>query len=235
MLMTNAIATAEGQGLLGLWVNCRSEKTENLAEPVGSLGGFPLRWEYAVSRSAAETGGAREAGRRGRAWGVHDLEILLNRMGLYDLVVVQPLSLNSLAKIALGIRDSLPATLVQTALASGKPVFISRSTIDAATAGGHPHLVKLYRRYWNDVVDGMVTAFAPDSLGETLEAWFRRRRKLTRLASKRQPGRAVITRDEVREAWQAMVPLIIPRDSLLTDLAREEAAALGVDIRFEDS
>lgn len=233
--MTNAITTANVQGLLGLWVMCRSEQPESLAEPVGSVGGLSVRWEYAVSRSAAETGGIRQAGRRGRTYGTHDLETLLNRIGLYDLVVVQPLSLNSLAKMALGIRDSLPTALLQAALNAGKPIFLSRAAIDGAAAVVHPHLGKLYRRYWNDVVDGTVAAFAPDSLGDTLEAWFRRRRELTRSVSGRQSGRAVITKDEVREAWQAMVPLVVPRDSLLTDLAREEAAALGVVVRFEDS
>ncbi|HNV68626.1 MAG TPA: flavoprotein [Candidatus Ozemobacteraceae bacterium] len=232
--MSHTNALNEIPGLCGLWVVCRPESPEVLADPVPAIAGVSIRWEYAVSRSAAEAGRCPEIGRRGRFFGTHDQETICAKMELYDLVVVQPLSLNSLAKIALGIRDSLPAAVVLTALAAGKPLFLAQEGMDAATAGMHPHLTKLYRRYWQDLTGGPVIGFTRAGLPEKLEVWFRRRRDALRLSAERRAGRPVITRDDVREAWQAMVPLVIPRGALLTDLAREEAGALGVTLRIEE-
>lgn len=211
---------------------CRAEEPVALAEPVQALGAARFTWEFAVSRSAADAGQCRRVARQGRLLGETDLDTIVARLDLFDLVVVQPISLNTLAKAALGIQDSLPSRVIAAALAAGKPLFLDESCLLQATERLHPHLNKLYRRYWSDLIGGPVAAFTPDQLPDSLQNWLKRRRDVTRSALESRSGRQVVTRDDVREAWQAMTPLTVPQGSLITDLAREEAAALGVVIRF---
>ena len=221
----------ELNGFSGLLVLCRPEVVFSCpVEGVLTTPGI-RRWELATSLSAQALPGLRQLAGRYPLHASSDLGILLGKLTTFDLVVVSPLSLNTLAKFALGIQDSFPSRLLISAAHAGLPILLDESTVPLGDSALHPHFVKIYRRYWQDLQSSTISGFRPETLLEAVDRLRRGRRALERKAP--GTGRAVITRDEVREAYAAMTPLRVSRGALVTDLAREDAQALGVEIRFE--
>lgn len=162
-------------------------------------------------------------------WLSSEVEAALAALPGFDLVVALPLSLNTLAKLALGIDDAVPVRLLRAAIDAGKPVLLDLAAVPARDATAlNPHFVKIYRRYADDLCVGNVAGFSGGDLAERVRRWRAARRDGERVAQ--TTGRQVITRDEVVAAHRAMAPLVVRRGDLVTPLARDEAAALGVPI-----
>lgn len=187
-------------------------------------------WEIAVSHSSRERGRLPLLARRAPVFLESEADRLIARLGLFHLLVVSPLSLNTLAKFALGIRDSFPSRLLWAAAEAGMPVLLDETSIRQGLDLANPHLAKVYRRHWEHVCGGTTAAFRPDSFAESVAGLIRRRRAIEQKAP--LEGRGVVTRDDVVAAHRAMTSLRIQRGTLVTDLARDEAAALGVTIEF---
>lgn len=221
-----------GTALKPLLVCCHPEHdvgVEPLMELPAIAGLAP--WEVAISLSAQHHGMLRRMAPMVRTFCAHEAEELIAGLGRFDLVAVSPLSLNTLAKFALGLRDSFPSRLLAAAAELGLPILLDERAIPAADAALNPHLIKVYRRYWDQVLSGTVREFQPENLSTAVAVVIRTRRAVAQA----QPatGRAVITRDDVIVAQSALQPLRVPRGSIVTDLAREEAAARGVSFDFE--
>ncbi|MFZ2960546.1 MAG: flavoprotein [Candidatus Ozemobacteraceae bacterium] len=215
----------------GLLICCHPE--DGHLPPLETLLSNPgvSRWEAAVSRSACDHGFLPVLARRVPTHIEHEADALLARLGLFGLVVVSPLSLNTLAKAALGIRDSLPARLIGAALDAGLPLLLDETGIAGVESLGNPHMVKVYRRHWETLRGGSVSSFQPQDFDLLVDRLARGRRAFER----KNPiqGRGVITRDDVLAAHKAMCPLSVTRGAIVTDLAREEANALGVQLLDE--
>ncbi|RCK80692.1 MAG: hypothetical protein OZSIB_3005 [Candidatus Ozemobacter sibiricus] len=222
----------ENTGLKPLLLCCRPE--EGKIGPPDFLAGVPglAPWEAAVSHSAVEHGWLRVLAARGPVFVEAEADRLLAGLERFDLLVVAPLSLNSLAKFALGLRDSFPARVFGAMADLGRPILLETSGLPRPDTRINPHYAKIYRRYWETLNGGSIAGFTPETFAAVIDRLVRTRRALAG-----QPpalaGRRVITRDDVLAAYQAMTPLVVPPGTLLTDLAREEAEARGVPIRFE--
>jgi len=188
-------------------------------------------WEVALSHSAQEAGLLRRLAPQARVFCSHEADELIGGLGRFDLVVVSPLSLNTLAKLALGLRDSFPSRLLAEAAGRGLPLLLDGRAVPAPDASFNPHLIKIYRRHWDQLLGGTIREFTPDTLAAAVAAVIRTRRAAERMVP--ATGRAVITRDDVLLAEAALQPIRIPRGALVTDLAREEAAARGISLDFE--
>ncbi|MBI3039635.1 hypothetical protein HYY75_11435 [bacterium] len=156
---------------------------------------------------------------------------LLNRLEVFQLVIVCPLSLNSLAKFSLGIRDSAPGRIMFSAAAAGIPILLEISEVPKDDSPINPHFFKIYRRYLETVSGGTIIPFFFDSFDSSLQKIIRNRRSLNNLPS--TEGKVVITRDDVLSAHSAVLPLKVPKGSIITHLALDEAKALGVSIEFD--
>jgi hypothetical protein len=143
-----------------------------------------------------------------------------------DVVVFSPLSLNSLAKMALGIRDSLPSRIFGVAAEQGAAILLDKTALPTPETAMNPHLAKIYRRHWEAVTGGSIGEFVADDLDLRLKTILRLRREGGVAAS--PAGRQVITRDDVLAARNGVGRLKVPRGSLITDLAREEAEKWGI-------
>ena len=185
-------------------------------------------WEIAVSHSSRERGQLPLLSRRAAVFLESEADRLIGRLGLFHLLVVAPCSLNTLAKFALGIRDSFPSRLLWAAAEAGLPVLLDETSIKSGLDLANPHLAKVYRRHWEQVRGGSVLPFRPETFAETVTGLLRQRRALERQAP--LEGRGVVTRDDVVAAHRAMTSLRVPHGTLITALARDEAEALGVKI-----
>lgn len=187
-------------------------------------------WEVGVSRSAQEKGYLRPIASAFRFFTEADTQRLVDSIASYDLVVVSPLSLNSLAKTSLGIRDSMPSTVLAEAIFKGIPVFLDSTIMQLCEKFSHPHFARVYRNHWNNLETGLVKGFTPDSLALSV------RRVAAQKSSSGfhnpDPGcRDVVTREDIIAAWNAATPVTVKRGALITDLAREEAEKLGIPIK----
>ncbi len=187
--------------------------------------------EVALSESSFEKGFFRKISGKLPVYLSSDCEGILQRLGLFDLVIASPLSLNTLAKFSLGIRDSFPSKILGAAVDKGIPLMLDSSEVPGSDSGLNPHFIKIYRRYWDNLLIGSIKGFAWEKFSETASAIIRQKRQESGI--KAVPGRCVITRDDVLAAKDGIGILKIPRNSLVTDLAREEALRWGVNIEFE--
>lgn len=184
--------------------------------------------DYAVSWSAQQNGWLRTLARDHRAFCQPDCENLVLRLNSYDLLIACPLSLNTLAKFALGLRDSFPAEILWQFSALGKPILLDESCLPDEKTAMNPHLIKIYRRHWQAITGGTVSGFNRDNLSEIATRMIRARAATARQAV---PGsRVFITRDDVIAAAASLEPMRLPYNSIITDAAREEAEARGVVI-----
>lgn len=187
--------------------------------------------EIAVSFSAAQRGLICRFGKTHRVFSPDEADILLARVKQYDLVVVSPLSLNTLAKFALGIRDSFPTGILGAAVEAGLPILLSAKGIPGNDSAMNPHFLRIYRRHWQSVLSATVKEFTGPTLDSTLGMMIRHQR--TSGPKAQSSGRSVITRDDVLQARESLAPLRVSKGAIITDLALEEAKAAGVRIEFE--
>lgn len=184
--------------------------------------------DIAISYSAQQRGWLRSLAAEYRVFCQTDCESLTLRLNSYDLIVVAPLSLNTLAKFALGIRDSFPAELLWQFSSLGKPILLNEDCLPDEQQSMNPHLTKIYRRYWQTLTSGTVAGFKPENLSERAQKLVR-----AKMVANRQPAlsaRIFITREDVIMAAESLEPMRIPGNAIVTDVAREEALARDVII-----
>lgn len=163
-------------------------------------------------------------------------------------VAVPLLSVNTLSKLALLTPDNLAANLIVHALFMGKPVIVAQNGADPADPGreklgfhdGNAALrqalrerLKTIRDYGCTLVDISQLKDAVHSLlngppaapsqGDSPDRGLRRQAF--------SPAQKVITAAEVTHAYRSGLDLHMAGDALLTPLARELAARLGVALR----
>jgi len=193
--------------------------------------GFFREIEAAISFSASEKGVVKSISSRVPVFLPFEAESLLNRLGLFDLILTFPLSLNTLAKFALGIQDSLPSKILGAASMKGMPILLDETSIPKPDGQMNPHMVKIYRRHWETVIGGTIAAFTPRNLDEILPKIIRNLKFPREICT--FSGRSVITRDDILRARECLGPLKVSPGSIITHLALEEAEKLGIKIVFE--
>lgn len=211
-----------------LIVSCLPE-SGRLISPAGlCTGSLFVRPDIAISYSAQERGWLRVLANDFRVFCQTDCENLTLRLNSYDLLIAAPLSLNTLAKFALGIRDSFPAELLWQFSCLGKPILLAEDCLPDEKQAMNPHLARIYRQHWQTVVGGTVAGFNADNLSEKVQKLIR-----AKMVASRQPissERVFITRDDVIVAAESLEPMRVPANAIITDMAREEASARGVII-----
>jgi len=229
--MDRATQGLSGTGMKPLLLVCRPDF--RLDDPLEIIPRHPAlnALEIAVSRSAEEHGLVKPLAGGWPVFLAHEADALLRRLALFDLLIVCPLSLNTLAKFALGLKDSFPAQVLSMAAELGKPILLDSSAIPSPDSALNPHLFKIYKRYWDSVRGGTVREYHHHRLEDALTALVRHHRLQT--SREAPPGRGVITRDDVWAARDGLGFLKVPPGSLITDLAREEAQSLGIRIIIE--
>lgn len=197
-------------------------------EAVLQLPALFTRPDYAISYSAQQHGWLRLLASEHRVFCQPDCESLTLRLNSYDLLIASPLSLNTLAKFALGLRDSFPAEILWQFSELGKPILLAENCLPDERSAMNPHLTRIYRQHWQTVTSGTVSGFSPDNISEKATRLIR-----ARAAAARQPmsgERIFITRDDIITASETLEPLRVPYNAIITDVARDEAEARGVVI-----
>ena len=190
-------------------------------------------WEAVLSHSAGTRGLGRDLLGRLPCFPATSEDALVTKLSVFDVVVAYPFSLNSLAKFALGLQDSLPTRVLGAAVERGIPVLLDDSALPPRDSAGNPHFIKVYRRHWEQVLTGLVHSFHAPDLEPVLDGILRHRRDLTTGFAPHQ-GKEVITRDDVLAAARAMQPLRVARGTIITPLARDEAVERGVAILHQE-
>ncbi len=184
--------------------------------------------DIALSQSAQERGWLRALTTDHRVYCASECESLVLKLNTYDLLIASPLSLNTLAKFALGIRDSFPSEILWQFSTLGKPVLLNETCLPSEADAMNPHLVKVYRRHWQNITGGTIAGFKPENLDVTATRLIR-----ARTAEKHLPlsgSRIFVTREDVIIASESLEPLRLPASAIITDAAREEAINRGVVI-----
>lgn len=207
---------------------CLPENGQQPYEALTSLPSLFAQPEIALSHSAQQRGWLRSLAGDYPVYCQADIERLVLKLTTYDLLIVNPLSLNTLAKFALGLRDSFPAELLWQYSQLGRPILLAEDSLPDDSSAMNPHLVRIYRQHWQTVTGGSVSGFKPDNVAELAARLVR-----ARTVAKGLPpagSRVFITRDDIIAAADLLEPLRVPANAVITDIAREEAAARGVVI-----
>jgi hypothetical protein len=184
--------------------------------------------DVAISHSVQEKGHLRSLAASCRVFCQTDRESLLLRLNTYDLLIVFPLSLNTLAKFALGIRDSFPSELLWQFAAIGRPILLNEELLPDEKTTMNPHMFRIYRQHWQNVTSSSICGFNRENLEERARKIIRARASAAR--SPADSARIFITRDDIISAADSLEPLRLPSNAVITELAREEADARGVII-----
>jgi hypothetical protein len=156
-------------------------------------------------------------------------------------LVAAPLSLNTTAKLANAISDSLPTRLLLQMAMHGKPVIVAQDLGSLADdvrmryPAVPPGLMRLVEDHFHKVQQLGVQFVAASSLADAVAAAFYQPSNETpqRLAVERPtPKRSFITAEDV---WKARslkkTELVCPPDAIITDQAREYAETHGIVLR----
>jgi hypothetical protein len=227
--MNHSSATTEIQ-LKPLFVYCCPETGQFYPVEQSLLPDFFAEPEIAVSCSAGSKGWSRILARDYKIWTIENLEKLILKLNTYDLLIVYPLSLNSLAKFALGIQDSLPTILLNAAAQAGKPILLNDQFVPVIDSQMNPHLIRTYRQHWENLQSGTICGFNFANLETVATRVIRNKAASSKKHIKPGSSREFITRDDIIEASESLSPLKIAPGAIITDLAREEAQKLGVVI-----
>lgn len=217
------------QTLKTLVLVCQPEKQAQTQNSAGiELPAIFAKPDIALSYSAQQHGWLRRLAVEHRVFCHNDCESLVLRLNSYDLMIVCPLSLNTLAKFALGLRDSFPAELLWQFAELGKPILLAEDGLPDEATAMNPHLVKIYRRYWQTITSGTISGFSPDNLASKATRLIRAKALANRQTN--PTGRVFITRDDIILASESLEPLRVPYNAIVTDVAREEAESRNVTI-----
>lgn len=158
-----------------------------------------------------------------------------------DVLLMPSVSLNTAAKVALGIADSAPTTLLQQVLLRGKPVFVGRDisemgrALAAQCSAAPPPMLRTAEDHFQVMRQVGVRFCIAANLAAEVAAAFHVERNETpeRLAKQRpMPKREFVTAEDVwKAASQGQTELVYPADAIVTDQAREYAAGRGIALR----
>jgi hypothetical protein len=224
----NSEISTEKIRLKALIVYCCPESGHFLPLDCSDLPPFFAAPDLAVSASAQNRGWCRKLAQAFRVYTGNDEQNLILRLNSYDIILVYPLSLNTLAKFALGIQDSFPTRILAEAAALGKPILLNDQFLPSVDGQMNPHLIRIYRQHWERLLSGTISSFNFDNLDQVAVKILRNRSN--QAAIQQGINRPCITREDVIIAAESLEPMKVPAGAIITDLAREEAQARGVII-----
>jgi hypothetical protein len=133
----------------------------------------------------------------------------------FEEVWLSDARISDVVKMALGLFDTPPLEAVFQLLSSGKKVYIEPLKLPPSCP---PALANLIRSYWETLLSfGVIPAEGG-----------------TPCPPPSPPQRTIITQDDVREAKDKGIQvLLLPPNSIVTDMARELAERLGIQIKEE--
>jgi pyruvate/2-oxoglutarate dehydrogenase complex dihydrolipoamide acyltransferase (E2) component len=151
-----------------------------------------------------------------------------------DIVLVAQLTRTTLARIGLGLSDSLPSSVVLTALWDGTPVVVARDGVDPDLAARDPEkaadapreLARLYAEYLTRVESFGCAVIAAEQIADTVLSMLTGREPRLERAMKQ---RRVITEEDVRRAARRGESISVAR-AIVTPLARDVAKEMGVEL-----
>lgn len=162
-----------------------------------------------------------------------EIEKVLLKADVYDLLIVAPLSFNSLAKFSLGLQDSAPTYIFSKFVQLGKPVLLETSHISTSLKNVNPYFIKIYKKYLQDLIGGTITEFKISNFSMFVDKIVKQRRNIITQKKILESTRNVITKEDVINAYNAMMPIIVNSKAIITPLALEEAERLGVEVKYE--
>ncbi|MGM0598809.1 MAG: flavoprotein [Candidatus Rifleibacteriota bacterium] len=188
------------------------------------------RPEIALSKSAELKGWARLLNFEYKTHVEANGESFLLKLNTFDIFIVYPLSLNTLAKFALGLQDSYPCKILQKAAQLGKPVLLNDQFLPEADSSMNPHLIRVYRQHWETITSGTIAGFNFDNLEQVTAKILRNKTSNNNSLLHDKNSREFITRDDILVAAESLGPLKVSAKAVITDLAKETAEELGVAI-----
>ncbi len=194
-----------------------------------------------LTPAAKEIIGAERLTREAR---VHQIVLPDSRVSPWELIdrsqvlLVAQLTRTTLARIGLGLSDSLASTLVLNALWAGKPVVVAKDGVDpdlaARDASGAPDAPRALARVYEEYLDRL------EAFGCHVIPAARLSETVISLLTGREPtrerplqSRRVITEEDVQRAARRGESLDVSR-AIVTPLARDAARELGVELRSGD-
>jgi hypothetical protein len=135
----------------------------------------------------------------------------------FEEVWLSELKVGDVAKMALGLFDTPALEAVFQALSLGKKVYAEPLKLPQSCP---PALANLLKGYWNTLLSYGVIPAGKETPSPA--------------PATSPPKRMIITQDDIREAKEkGLQVLLLPPRSIVTDLARELAERLGIQIKEE--
>lgn len=170
-------------------------------------------------------------------------EALRQEVATHPLLVVAPLSSNTLAKVALGVHDSVPSRVIFEALCQNKPVVAIPPQAGPVSNGasgsdyprmpsefhnGRPQYLRTVANWGIRFVDSdKLLAEVRQTMSQDGELGARKRRS----SDRRPKKRTIITKEDVQQViLEGKRELQISPYTILTDVAKELAASAGIQI-----
>ncbi len=225
----NHVKTEKLISLKVLVIYCSPEDGAYLAPEKLELPEAVEQVDVALSFSANSKGWGRNISKNFRVYCDIDQDHLLLKLKSYDLFLLFPLSLNTLAKFALGIRDSFPTKLLGKAIELNKPILLFEDGIPKQDTPINPHFLRIYRKYWEDIIGSNIKGFNLDNLSETIARIIRGKQNHNRSILESN-SRQFLTREDVLIAADSLEPIKVPHNAIITDVAKETASELGIQI-----
>jgi hypothetical protein len=122
--------------------------------------------------------------------------------------------------------------ILQSAAEAGIPILINQSFIPEPENHMNPHLIRVYRKHWQDLQSGTIAGFSLETLDENARKILRNKYAADHSISL-ESNREIITREDVISASEALAPIKVSARAIITDIAKEEAQARGVTIIIE--
>lgn len=138
----------------------------------------------------------------------------------FEEVWLSDVRISDIAKMALGLFDTPALEAVLQVLSSGKKVYAEPLKLPQNCP---PALANLLRGYWETLLSFGVIPAEKETPSPTLAP-----------STSSPPQRMIITQDDIREAKEkGLQVLLLPPSSIVTDMARELAERLGIQIKEE--
>jgi hypothetical protein len=158
-------------------------------------------------------------------------------------LVAPSVGLNSAAKLALGISDSMPTWLFTEMLLSGKPAFVA-TELARATAGVAgkdrilpPALASIAESHFHKLQQIGVRFSPVSALAGDVQAAFHLEVNETPQRLKKQLPKYKREFVTVEDVWKVLSrgqkELVHPRDAVITDEARDYASARGIELKHD--
>lgn len=230
-----ALTATDGPAVIALFCGGRGglstalAQTKTLAQQAPVVG--------VLTPAAKETIGEERLRREG---GISEVLGPDSGVSLWDLVdrseplLVAQLTRTTLAKVTLGLGDSLAAALALNTLWAGKPVVVARDGVDPDLAARDPEtaadapleLVRLYAGYLARLEAFGCNVIQADRIADTVLTLRSGRETRT---ERPMASRRVITEEDVRRAARRGESINVTR-AIVTPLARDVAQDLGVEL-----